>query len=79
MFYLKASQCDNGQSQETIKLLRAEIDAEKTINATQQKLLDGEKLEKDKLKLKARELEEKFLLIQMNIVQNRSIFDSKVS
>jgi hypothetical protein len=56
--------------------LRAEVDAEKTINATQQKLLDGEKLEKDKLKLKARELEEKFLLIQMNIVQNRSIFDS---
>jgi hypothetical protein len=59
--------------------LRAEVDAEKTINATQQKLLDGEKLEKDKLKLKARELEEKFLLIQMNIVQNRSIFDSKVN
>ena len=59
--------------------MRAEVDAEKTINATQQKLLDGEKLEKDKLKLKARELEEKFLLIQMNIVQNRSIFDSKVN
>ena len=77
-FNLKAKcSCNEGHA-DTLRLLRAEIDAEKTLNATQQKILDEEKHEKEKLKARIREFEEKFLLLQMNVVQNRAIYDSKV-
>jgi len=79
LFFNREANCTcNKSSADSLRLLRAEIEAEKTLNATQQKILDDEKREKEQLKAKMREYEEKLLLIQMNVVQNRAIYDAKV-
>ena len=73
MFFNREANCTcNKSSADPLRLLRAEIEAEKTLNATQQKILDDEKREKEQLKVKMRDYEEKLLLIQMNVVQKSS-------